>query len=84
MDFINISRQNPWWKDSSAISDDDKIKDFQAAHIQWQPRIKNDISFDNDRIYTLRGPRQVGKTTLVKLLIKNLLSEVKDSKSILY
>jgi len=84
MDFINISRQNPWWKDPSAISDDDKIKDFQAAHIQWQPRIKHDITFDNDRIYTLRGPRQVGKTTLVKLLIKDLLPEVKDSKSIFY
>ena len=29
----------------------------------------------NDLIYSLRGPRQVGKTTLVKLMIRDLLKE---------
>jgi len=57
MDFIDTSRQNPWWKNSSNIYNDDKIKDFEAAKIQWEPRIKHYITFDKDKIYTLRGPR---------------------------
>jgi len=82
-----IPMQNPWWRDPSEIENDDKIKEFEAATIQWKPRIKYYIKFDKDKIYTLRGPRQVGKTTLIKLLIKDLLTEateVKDAKSIFY
>ena len=83
MDFM-ISRHNPWWRDSSKTFNDDKIREFESARIQWEPRVKRHIKFDKDRIYTLRGPRQVGKTTLIKLLIKDLLTEVEDSKSIFY
>jgi len=79
-----IPKHNPWWRDPSEIFNDEKIKEFEAATIQWRPRIKYYIKFDKDKIYTLRGPRQVGKTTLIKLLIKNLLTEGKDSKSIFY
>jgi len=79
-----IPQHNPWWRDPSEISNDERIKEFEAATIQWKPRIKYYINFDKDKIYTLRGPRQVGKTTLIKLLIKDLLAEGKDSKSIFY
>lgn len=79
-----IPKHNPWWRDPSEISNDEKIKEFEAATIQWNPRIKYSIKFDKDKIYTLRGPRQVGKTTLIKLLIKDLLTEGKDPKSIFY
>jgi len=79
-----IPQHNPWWRDPSEISNDERIKEFEAAPIQWKPRIKYYINFDKDKIYTLRGPRQVGKTTLIKLLIKDLLAEGKDSKSIFY
>ena len=38
-------------------------------------RIQYDFADDRTVIYTLRGPRQVGKTTLVKLQIKKFLDE---------
>ena len=84
MDFIHISKLNPWWKDPSTISNDAEIKEFDDAKIQWIPRIKHYIKVDKDKIYTLRGPRQVGKTTLVKILIRDLLKGIYDSKSIFY
>lgn len=87
MDFINILQHNPWWKDPAGISNDVKIKEFNAAKIQWIPRIKHYLKFnedDKDKIYILRGPRQVGKTTLIKILIKELLAEVDNSKGVFY
>ena len=84
MEFTSISQQNKWWKDSSEIHNDLHIRAFENAKIQWEPRIKHFIKFDADRIYTLRGPRQVGKTTLVKNLIRDLLIGGSDPKSIFY
>lgn len=84
MNLTDISQQNPWWKNRDKISDDKEIREFQAAKIKWVPRLKYTIKFDRDKIYTLRGPRQVGKTTLIKNLIKDLLFQIEDSKSIFY
>ena len=84
MEFTDISQQNPWWKTPSEIHNDSKIKDCEGAKVQWNPRIRYFIKFDADRIYTLRGPRQVGKTTLVKNMIKDLLDSGIESKSIFY
>ena len=52
MDFINISKLNPWWKDPSEISNDAKIIEFDDAKIQWIPRMKHYIKFTEDKIYT--------------------------------
>lgn len=84
MEFTDISQQNQWWKDFSEIHNDPHIMAFENAKIQWEPRIKHFIKFDADRIYTLRGPRQVGKTTLVKNLIRDLLIGGSDPKSVFY
>jgi len=35
-------------------------------------------------VYVLRGPRQVGKTTSIKLLIKNILEKGVNPEDILY
>ncbi|ABE52723.1 Hypothetical protein Mbur_1840 [Methanococcoides burtonii DSM 6242] len=83
MNFLELSRQNPWWKNASEIFNDEKIKQFDASDIQWKPRLKYYFKFDCDKVYTLRGPRQVGKTTLCKTLIQDLLTE-NDPKSIFY
>lgn len=84
MDFSEISRQNPWWKNASEISNDEKIRQLDAAKVPWNPRLKYFIKFDRDKIYTLRGPRQVGKTTLCKTLIRDLIADDKEPKGILY
>ncbi|WP_048178514.1 ATP-binding protein [Methanosarcina sp. MTP4] len=84
MNFMNLSVQNPWWKNPAAIRDDDKLKKWEDSVLKWSPWIKGELKFDRDRIYTLRGPRQVGKTTLVKLIIRDLLDEIEHPQSVFY
>ena len=80
-------RQNPWWRDTGSINADKKILAWKDS-LRYEPRImyKMEYDFDYDRsvVYTLRGPRQVGKTTLVKLQIKKFLNEGVDPRNILY
>jgi len=42
------------------------------------------FDWNTDLVYTLRGPRQVGKTTLLKLIIKDMLAESISPDHILY
>ena len=79
---------NLWWKDPEKIYDDKKIREWENSAIKFIPRlkymIKYDFSPDNTVVYTLRGPRQVGKTTLVKLQIKEFLENGISPWNILY
>ena len=83
MDFQDISRQNPWWINPATINEDPKIRDFDYSPLKWTPRIKKYLNLDKDVLYSVRGPRQVGKTTLVKLIIREEL-EKRNPQDILY
>jgi predicted AAA+ superfamily ATPase len=80
---IELSDQNPWWKNKSAIEKDRDILNLREAKVKWQPRLKHMFDFDKDIIYTLRGPRQVGKTTLVKEMIRERL-ETEAPRNVFY
>lgn len=73
----DVRELNPWWKDKTKIDADKKIREVKSAIINYDPRLRHKIAYDfepsNTVVYTLRGPRQVGKTTLVKLQIKEFL-----------
>ena len=79
---------NPWWKDPLKIQDDKKIKEWNESEIKYDPRLRHAIRYDfepnNTVVYTLRGPRQVGKTTLVKLQIRDFLRQGIHPWNILY
>jgi len=83
-DFLAfLQGQNPWWVDPCRISDDSLIQNDRNAPIKWIPRLFHKIVLVEGTIHTLRGPRQVGKSTLVKLLIEKILKEV-PSRDICY
>lgn len=84
MDLMNLSAQNPWWKNPAAIRDDEKLKKLDDSLLKWSPRLLSELKFDRDRIYTIRGPRQVGKTTMVKIIIRELLAKIEHSQSVFY
>jgi len=64
---------NPWWSDPARIDSDKDIKAVESSSIKWRQEKIVHFALEKDAIYTLRGPRQVGKTTLLKKMIKNLL-----------
>jgi hypothetical protein len=83
MEIKQLAEQNPWWKEKEAIEKDYDIAKWQEKKHKWMPSILNEISFSPFALHILLGPRQAGKTTAVKLLIKRLLSK-KEPNSIFY
>lgn len=72
-DISQLSEQNPWWVDRNNILKQFKIATLNKLRYQWDPNIRHRLKLDRDVIYTVRGPRQVGKTTLLLAIIKDLL-----------
>jgi uncharacterized protein len=55
------------------IKDDVNLEKLKSVKYKWYPEILHLFNMEKDVIYTLRGSRQVGKKTSLKLLIKKLL-----------
>lgn len=70
-----IRNENPWYRLKDEINRDNKIIDWNKSSLKWDPRLRQKFDYSNDIVYTIRGPRQVGKTTLLKLQIKDLLDK---------
>lgn len=66
---------NPWWRDPASIQRDPKIRALESRSFRWDPPALDAISIGSQRVHTLRGPRQVGKSTTAKRLIQRLLQQ---------
>jgi len=77
-----ILHLNPWWQDPAAIELDPKIRALTTRRFCWEPPALDAIDVGLRRVHTLRGPRQVGKSTTAKLLIKRLLE--RGERRVLY
>jgi len=77
-----LAASNPWWVTPMAIEADPHIRSLRAGPFVWQPPVMDDIPLRPGSVHTLRGPRQVGKTTTVKKLIERLLQA--GEKRVLY
>src|SRR3989344_4379257 len=75
MQILELRNQNPWWENPKRIEEDPKIRDYESASVKWTPRLKRYIFLDKNVVYSIRGPRQVGKTTLLKMMIRELLQK---------
>jgi len=69
--------QNPWWRSPDAINQDAKIVEvFKRA-------ARTPFSFEETNTLMV-GPRQVGKTTFLKMAIKALLERGTDPRRLMY
>jgi predicted AAA+ superfamily ATPase len=84
MDFRELSSSNPWWEDKKLIQKDKDLTRRQASNFKWTPRLLYFFKLEEDAIYTIRGPRQVGKTTFVKMMINKILDEVSAKRIFFY
>ena len=80
MDYSKLKEANPWWENKNLIDNDINLVRLEKQKIKWQYSIIESLE---DGIYSLRGPRQVGKTTWIKQKIKSLL-ETTEPKNILF
>lgn len=72
-DISQLSEQNDWWIDKKNIMDDFKLSQLKNLQFQWDPALRHYLNLEKDVIFTIRGPRQVGKTTMMKIVIRDLL-----------
>lgn len=75
-----MERFNPWWQNKV----DEKYLTWSQSRVKWIPKIMDKITTKPFSMHFLIGPRQVGKTTTLKLLIHNLIASGRDPKSIFY
>ena len=75
----SITYMNPWWEGK----EDYHIKRWREQKIHWWPNWLERLSLKPFSLNFILGPRQVGKTTGIKLLIQELLRD-NPPESILY
>jgi len=75
--FQLLQQHNPWWFREELILEDEKIADYELESYRYIPPLMFEYPEDTDAILTLRGPRQIGKSTTMKLLIRRLLLELR-------
>jgi predicted AAA+ superfamily ATPase len=79
-----ILAQNPWWNDRGWRVRDRQLELLAGAPVRLPAELVGTIELTTPGIHVLRGPRQVGKTTDLKLLVERALATGHDARSILY
>ena len=79
-----IEQFNPWWKGRGFIEEDEDYSKWKERHVRWITEAIEKIYIEPFSLNFVFGPRQVGKTTLLKLVIKKLLDNEVDPKAIFY
>jgi predicted AAA+ superfamily ATPase len=75
-----LVQHNPWWVREELILEDEKITEYERQGLRYFPPILREFPDKADAVLTLRGPRQIGKSTSIKLLIRKLLLDDKTPK----
>lgn len=84
IDYALLAIQNPWWQDREAIGEDADIREFLTSKFKYIPENILELKLENGAINIVCGPRQTGKTTALKLLIKSLLEKGIATERIFY
>ncbi|HLI45689.1 MAG TPA: ATP-binding protein, partial [Geobacterales bacterium] len=79
-----IEEQNPWWISKDLVEENETYRRYKESPIKWIPDILDKISLTPFSLNFIFGPRQVGKTTALILLIKRLLDRGVNPKSVFY
>jgi hypothetical protein len=79
-----IAEQNPWWGGNGW-----ERRDPHLSRLSRQPRrlpadLVGEIDLGRAAIHTLRGPRQVGKSTGLKLLARRALEQGFEERQVVY
>ncbi|MEO0094168.1 MAG: ATP-binding protein [candidate division WOR-3 bacterium] len=75
-----IFEHNPWFGRPEFILDDTYIAEFEKQKYRYLHPLLKSFPTEEDAILTLRGPRRIGKSTLLKLLIRDLLLKRKINR----
>ena len=69
---VELEQYNPWWLNPSTLDRHRLVKTWAESRIRHDPGPRLAFQHD-DLVYSLRGPRRVGKTTFLMREVQNLL-----------
>ncbi len=79
-----ILSQNRWWTDPAWVARDAHLTRLQRQPVRLSTEVVTTLDLDAPGIHVLRGPRQVGKSTDLKLLVDRAVDAGRDPRSIVY
>ncbi len=83
MEWI-LEYHNLWWKDEDWFLKDKHVKEWNSQKIKWIPDWIETLPLKPFSLNFIIGPRQVGKTTGIKLLIKNIIERGTQTEHVIY
>src|SRR5262245_12759946 len=79
-----ILEQNRWWVDPSWRARDPHLDRLERQPARLSAEVVLTLDLDVPGIHILRGPRQVGKSTDLKLLVERAIDAGRAPRSIVY
>lgn len=79
-----ISGQNPWWTSPGWRAMDPHLRSLAAQPVRLAAGFATDLDLHRPGIHIVRGPRQVGKSTELKLLAARALGSGFSPRSVVY
>ena len=79
-----VAEQNPWWEGPGWESRDPHLRRLARQPRRLPAELVEEIDLDRAALHTLRGPRQVGKSTDLKLLVRRALGEGFEARQAIY
>ncbi len=80
----HILAQNPWWTSASWRESDPHLVQLRAQPVRLAADFVADLDLNRPGIHILRGPRQVGKSTDLKLLVERALASGMQPRAVVY
>lgn len=77
-----LARQNVWWE--GRIENDVHLAQWRQHERKWKPLELEELPLEAFALNMVIGPRQVGKTTLLKFAVEKLLTSGINPKHVLY
>jgi len=79
-----IAAANPWWTKNDWEADDGHLRRLAAQPVRLPAQVAPTITIGEAGTHVLRGPRQVGKSTELKLLVRRALAEGLEARRVVY
>jgi predicted AAA+ superfamily ATPase len=80
-----LIEQNPWWSQPDFWEGrDPHLRRLAAQPVELPPLVADRVSLAEPAVHMVRGPRQVGKSTELKLLARRALAGGRPATDVLY
>lgn len=75
---------NPWWLRSGWREEDPHLRGLRESGIILTSALVDKVDLEHAGVHVMRGPRQVGKSTDLKLIVDRAIGEGRSPGSIVY